>query len=205
MDAGTNFNRFQPQQPDEHDARPGSAVSVATSTSSFRIPGIRPGPSNQNHNSQSFGQQTSHRSLVRLFAPQADGIDPSWHDRDRDQQALVPWLHKGPSPSELLDSAQGPDDGLYAPRQHMLRNDDRPDIYAAPGIRPGTTRSDEMRPFTASSYHRSKLITADGFVGNYVCALLESRGAGREVGIASIERETGKNQGDRGLQCFLDL
>lgn len=48
-----------------------------------------------------------------------------------------------------------------------------------------------VRPFTASSYHRSKLVTADGFVGNYVCAILENRGTGREVGIASIERETG--------------
>ncbi|KAJ1018588.1 hypothetical protein NDA16_004870 [Ustilago loliicola] len=48
-----------------------------------------------------------------------------------------------------------------------------------------------LRPFTASSYHRSKLVTADGFVGNYVCAILENRGTGREVGIASIERETG--------------
>lgn len=47
------------------------------------------------------------------------------------------------------------------------------------------------RPFTASSYHRSRLMTADGSIGNYVCAVLENRGIGREVGIASIDRDTG--------------
>lgn len=71
-------------------------------------------------------------------------------------------------------------------------------VTAIPGaVSPGTFRSDDqVRPFTASSYHRSKLVTADGFVGNYVCALIENRGTGREVGIASIERDTGVYQND---------
>ncbi|KAN0060765.1 MutS protein msh4 [Thecaphora frezii] len=48
------------------------------------------------------------------------------------------------------------------------------------------------RPFTSSSYHHLRTTTADGSIGTYTCAVLEHRGVGREVGVAAIEKTTGR-------------
>lgn len=49
--------------------------------------------------------------------------------------------------------------------------------------RPGTTRPGTARPQTAASTRHE---------GSYVIALLESRGVAHEVGIAAMDRDTGR-------------
>ena len=93
----------------------------------------------------------------------------------------------GPNPRDLLEGEQTMPWQVPQLHNRMLT----PSLANAG--RPTTAQTEDLqRPFTASSYHRSKLVTADGSVGNYICAILENRGTGREVGIASIERETGE-------------
>lgn len=193
-----NGNRpFIPQQDEDHiiGSRPATTASVATSASSFRIPGIGPsvGPSGANpvpRTHPSAEENQAPTSFVRLFAPQADNIDASWHARQRDRKPAVPCFTAGAQDSPLFDQL---------PRPSFQR-----DRSARAPVSAGSWQSDDqVRPFTASSYHRSKLVTADGFVGNYVCALIENRGTGREVGIASVERDTGMFQHDEEEVCRL--
>lgn len=189
---------FPPQLADEHtdQSRPATAVSVATSTSSFRIPGIRPTAPDRAPDPHTLRESSRpSTALVRLFAPQADSVDRSWHSRQRERDPPVPWLLKhGPPPMQIVDSSQADPMNSHEPRSSLHRDAFgwSPSPAVARAISPGPSQiDDQVRPFTASSYHRSKLVTADDFVGNYVCALIENRGTGREVGIASIERETG--------------
>ncbi|EST07013.2 DNA mismatch repair protein MutS, core [Kalmanozyma brasiliensis GHG001] len=178
--------------------RPDTAASVATSSSDFRIPGLRPSAQQQGGISRNVSQSPSPApSFLRIFAPQHESAGATWYDGRTGRDSPVAWLAKhGPSPRELLDSSQGPIEHRQpftssVQRTLGVRNWDA--AHTAPASAPPTSlpSGDHVRPFTASSYHRSRLVTADGFVGSYVCALLENRGVGREVGIASIERETG--------------
>lgn len=188
----------KPRQPGEHsvDNRPGSAASVASSTSSFRIPGLRPNASKQVGDSPRASPSPSPApSFVRIFAPREDDHDTSWQ---HGQESRVDWLaNHGPSPRELIDSSQGVTDFRQVPPPPFQRHSDKqlwPPQPTMPAFGPSASYQENgsARPFTASSYHRSKLVTGDGLVGSYVCALIENRGTGREVGIASIEKETGK-------------
>lgn len=186
--------RFDHQQ---EASRPASAASAVSSAASFRIPGISPPARGQSHQPKTIVQAAT-PSFVRLFTPQPDQQAPLFRSTGRDTASPVDWLAKyGPSPKELLDSSQA------APQQYALPlPSDRPSnnrllrtvaSSSADAAPPRTPQTDEqLRPFTASSYHRSKLVTADGLVGSYVSAILENRGIGREVGIASIDKETGK-------------
>ena len=178
--------------------RPGTGASVASSTSSFRIPGITPTSRVHSQLHQpSVRPSTPTPSFVRLFTPQLDDPEALFRAHSADSTPPIDWLaREGPSPRELLESSQGPSAYLRASRSPPYITDGRRARPLAPPFAidrpPGPDQADdELRPFTASSYHRSKLVTADGSVGSYVCAILENRGTGREVGIASIEHETG--------------
>ncbi|SPO31922.1 related to meiosis-specific MutS homolog [Ustilago trichophora] len=180
------------------DSPPGTAASVASSTSSFRIPGVTPMPHGlQSQQLQPATSRASTPSFVRLFTPQRDDPDPLYRIRGRDSTPPVDWLAKhGPSPREFLESSQGTPRYLRGHQTSLGRTEMRSDGMTSHSMRvagpPVSDQiEDQVRPFTASSYNRSRLVTADGSVGNYVCAILENRGTGREVGIASIERETG--------------
>lgn len=135
-------------------------VSAASSTSSFRIPGIN----------TKFLQRRP--DTGDLFA----GLLPS----SANSQLR---LHNPQGPGSL-EPAQFVDQALRAPVQSSEAFDRRNVVSRG--------QNPPSRPFTASSYHRSRLMTADGSIGNYVCAILENRGIGREVGIASIDKDTGR-------------
>ncbi|SPO31807.1 related to meiosis-specific MutS homolog [Ustilago trichophora] len=195
-------SRLPPQiwRPDQVQAeiRPDTAGSVASSTSSFHIPGVTPMPQGlQSQKLQPAASRATTPTFLRLFTPQGDDPDTLFRSRGRNSTPPVDWLAKhGPSPREFLESSQGTPRYLRDPQTSLGRADVRPNRTTMPSISIAgppvlDQTEDQVRPFTASSYHRSKLVTADGSVGNYVCAVLENRGTGREVGIASIERETG--------------
>ncbi|PWZ00351.1 hypothetical protein BCV70DRAFT_159928 [Testicularia cyperi] len=192
--------------------RPSSALSISSSSASFKIPGV------------------DSRRLRSLASPQAslvaDNLQASGrlHRSGRFEQtsagARRPTSTADPF-SGLLSASFGSQSEVSS-RSVRLEDDDshlpafraqRSDIDA---FRPASASFSDIatqewpgfdareskqalekppftpsRPFTASSYHRSRLMTADGSIGNYVCALLENRGVGHEVGIASIDRDTG--------------
>ncbi|UTT88404.1 hypothetical protein NDA17_000743 [Ustilago hordei] len=182
-------------------SRSPSSASLAAFTSSFRIPGILPANRVNRHEQQPMAQPVaSNTSFVRLFAPtpQQESTNLFLQQHGRDTDTTVDWLPKGgPNPREFIDNSQAGLGFEFDPRPDSRldrESRDRPLIRYTPEPRQFDAAPMEeppIRPFTASSYHRSKLVTADGFVGNYVCAVLENRGTGREVGIASIDRETG--------------
>nr|CDI56827.1 related to meiosis-specific homolog [Melanopsichium pennsylvanicum 4] len=179
MDSNAPPSSLPPQilRPIEHtsESRPGSAASDASSASSFRIPGITPAARTRVQYSDPPNQRSrTTSSFVRLFTPQSDHGQPLSLSRDRESSFAVDWLAEyGPSPRELLESSQGPSDYFRIPSPSLRITDGR---LGRPSVSP-------------TMIH--KLVTADGSVGSYVCAILENRGTGREVGIASIERETG--------------
>ncbi|SYW77502.1 related to meiosis-specific MutS homolog [Ustilago bromivora] len=195
-----------PQLGQGQQLAPPSRSASSASTSSFRIPGILPANRVNRHEQQPMAQPVaSNTSFVRLFAPtpQQESTNLFLQQHGRDTDTTVDWLPKGgPNPREFIDNSQAGLGFEFGPRpdsrldregrdregrdRSLIRYTPEPRQFdAAPMEEP------PIRPFTASSYHRSKLVTADGFVGNYVCAVLENRGTGREVGIASIDRETG--------------
>ncbi|CBQ71546.1 related to meiosis-specific MutS homolog [Sporisorium reilianum SRZ2] len=198
MEFNDGYDPFPHQRADGHvdDTRPATATSIATSAASFRIPGIRPSAPDRVSQPNTLAEEDyPSTSFVRLFAPQADSGDTLWHARQQERNRPVPgWLREGPSPAAFIATSQDASVARYDPRSALHRDGCgwNPSPAAPGAISPWSWQSDDqVRPFTASSYHRSKLVTADGFVGNYVCALIENRGTGREVGIASIERDTG--------------
>lgn len=195
----TCWSPLQPRRPGQQQAvsRPGSAVSVASSASSFRIPGIFPTAPARGQKPQTPTQRPAPSpAFVHLFGPNPHEGDVLRPSLDADVTPSLAWLSKhGPLPEDLVQLSQtGPNHlqseqpagrgELGISNQSDTKNDQ-------PGLRKS---GEQLRPFTASSYHRNKLVTADGSVGSYVCAILENRGTGREVGIASIERETGTIQ-----------
>ncbi len=178
-------------------SRPASAASLSSaisSASSFRIPGIGLGTrSNTQPSNASTQHPVAAASVVRLFTPQPDEEDPLFYDGMDSSSPPVGWLSRdGPPPREFLESAQGPPPSILRMPQASGPFPQGSNSMMGPSAvaRP----IDQIRPFTASSYHRSKLVTADGSIGSYVCAILENKGIGREVGIASIDRETGTYQ-----------
>ena len=188
------LHRFSQQQ---EASRPSSAASAASSAASFRIPGVSPSARGKSQETKTIVQAAT-PSFVRIFTPQPDQQAPLFRPTGRDTASPVGWLAKyGPSPYELLDSSQAAPQQYEVPQptdrtsnNRLVRTVASSSADARP---PRTPQTDEqLRPFTASSYHRGKLVTADGLVGNYVSAILENRGIGREVGIASIDKETGK-------------
>lgn len=187
---------------EDTDSLPGTAASVSSSASSFRIPGIMPSVRAHIPPSQAAIQHAAQApSFARLFTPQLDDADTSFRSVGRgDSQPPVDWLAKhGPSPRDFLETTQGPS-GHFRVQIPSLSTDSKLARTVSPlmsGARQATPSQLEepLRPFTASSYHRSRLVTADGSIGSYVCAILENRGGnGREIGIASIERDTGTLQ-----------
>lgn len=187
--------QWPPRAHQQPDSRPGTAASSASVASTFRIPGLRPVARAQSQQPNTSTQHlvTAPNAFVRAFTPRPPDDDPLFRSRQRDASTPVDWLVKnGPSPRELLDDSQTVSERfeIHMPPNRVLAVDS-----TSAGARPQRADQTEhqVRPFTASSYHRSKLVTADGSVGSYVCAVLENRGIGREVGIASIDKETGEH------------
>lgn len=137
-------------------------ASAASSTSSFRIPGIN----------TKFLQQRPETGdiFAGLLPSSADSRRQQYRNYDEDAY----------EPAAFIDQAMRPHRLSLA---HRIEQEDLNREQISPS-----------RPFTASSYHRSRLMTADGSIGNYVCAILENRGVGLEIGIASIDRDTGTRQ-----------
>lgn len=178
----------------EMPSRPGSAASVASSTSSFRIPGIQAlAPPASRQSTPSDPSFVLPASYVRLFTPDTDAQATSQsrilHMPSRQN---VDWLntHSAPPPREFLERSQTPREHPQ-PLQVNQQLHGQGHFAASESLRQSGPPDEPLRPFTASSYHRSRLVTADGSSGNYICAVLENRGTGREVGIASLERDTG--------------
>ncbi|GAC97371.1 DNA mismatch repair protein [Pseudozyma hubeiensis SY62] len=201
-DAALRWRQPQQRAHSDENGRPSTAVSVATSASSFHIPGVRPLVPVITRDLQPMGQQLSpDASFARIFAPQTQDGNLIRHADGQQQSPPLHWLRRhGPSPRELLDTSQGVQNELDAARVPVYPSFggsnrdptlDWSHAHHPLTLRPTTVSADDQpRPFTASSYHRNKLVTADTTAGSYVCALIENRGTGREVGIATIERET---------------
>ncbi|KAN0062620.1 MutS protein msh4 [Thecaphora frezii] len=157
---------------------PGTADSSATvSSSSFRIPGVV--PSSLGDGKRRPGGSSA---SLRAFAPTNLAQSPP---RRWDEEGSAGWtdLASGPEFSSATASA----DAGWASRGA----DGGPATLDAIGETDFGGRS-TARPFTSSSYHHLRTTTADGSIGTYVCAVLEHRGVGREVGVAAIEKTTGR-------------
>ncbi|GAK68468.1 uncharacterized protein PAN0_105d6726, partial [Moesziomyces antarcticus] len=188
-------NRSAPKQgTQELPSRPGSAASVASSRASFRIPGIQAlAPNASRQSTPSDPSFVMPASYVRLFTPDTDAQATSQsRTLHMPSRQNVDWLNtrSAPPPREFLERSQTPRE-LPRPLQADQRPHNQGQNAAPEVLRQSGPPDEPLRPFTASSYHRSRLVTADGSSGNYICAVLENRGIGREVGIASLERDTG--------------
>ncbi len=188
-------NRSAPKQgTQELPSRPGSAASVASSRASFRIPGIQAlAPNASRQSTPSDPSFVLPASYVRLFTPDTDAQATSQsRTLHMPSRQNVDWLNtrSAPPPREFLERSQTPRE-LPRPLQADQRPHNQGQNAAPEVLRQSGPPDEPLRPFTASSYHRSRLVTADGSSGNYICAVLENRGIGREVGIASLERDTG--------------
>ncbi|KAI3486744.1 hypothetical protein L1887_49694 [Cichorium endivia] len=174
-------------------SRPGSAASVASSTSSFRIPGIQAlAPPASRQSTPSDPSFVLPASYVRLFTPDTDAQATSQsRTLHMPSRQNVDWLntHSAPPPREFLERSQTPREHPQ-PLQVNQQLHGQGHFAASESLRQSGPPDEPLRPFTASSYHRSRLVTADGTSCNYICAVLENRGTGREVGIASLERDT---------------
>lgn len=102
--------------------------------------------------------------------------------------------------SSRLSTPSRPTSSLYSRESDPITSQTSRAVFSSSQRRTGnissrpltqSNQANTTRPFTASSYHHTRATTADGFMGNYVSAVLENRAVGREVGIASIEHNTG--------------
>lgn len=74
-------------------------------------------------------------------------------------------------------------DSFTAMQARLMTGITRPATGRPVSGRPSTTRPQTARPLTAASTRHE---------GSYVIAVLEARGVGREVGLAALDRETGR-------------
>lgn len=100
--------------------RPASAASIASSASSFRIPGIVPAHRRnpqQQEEEQQVQPTASHASFVRLFTPQPQDATLLHRPHARDTDKSIDWLAKGgPNPRDLIDSSQSGLEFNFGPR-----------------------------------------------------------------------------------------
>ncbi len=146
----------------EMPSRPGSAASVASSTSSFRIPGIQAlAPPASRQSTPSDPSFVLPASYVRLFTPDTDVQAtsqsrtlhlPSRHECRLAQHAQRPTAQR--VSRKITNSSRT---STAPPSQSALHGQGH--FAASESLRHSGPTDEPLRPFTASSYHRSRLVT----------------------------------------------